>query len=121
MDSVNERVKQLRSLLKMTQVNFSKKIYISQGSYNDIEKGIRRVNDRIIQLICSEFNVSKEWLKYGKGGMFDEVKPDIRLENLIEIYKQLDSPLQEYLIQQSEVLLQFNNENTIKKKQKKEN
>ena len=101
MGSVNERVKQIRTALKMTQVNFSKKIYISQGSYNDIENGARRVNDRIIQLICSEYNINKEWLKTGKGGMFDEVKPDIGLEHLIEIYKQLSVPLQEYLIEQS--------------------
>ena len=100
----------------MTQVNFSKKIYISQGGYNEIESGIRRVNDRIIQLICNEFNISKEWLKNGIGDMFDEEKPDIGLEHLIEIYKQLDKTLQDYLLEQSELLLKLNNENEITKK-----
>jgi len=113
MNPINERIGQIRTALKMTQVNFSKKIYISQGSYNEIETGIRRVNDRIIQLICSEFNVNKEWLKTGKGGMFDKEKPDIGLEHLIEIYKQLDKTLQDYLLEQSEILLKLNNENKV--------
>ena len=116
MSSVNERIKQVRSVLKMTQVNFSKQIFISQGSYNDIENGVRRVNDRIIQLICNQFNINKEWLKTGKGGMFDKEKPDIGLEHLIEIYKELDISLKNYLLEQSELLLKLNTENTIKKR-----
>ena len=116
MGTVNDRIKQVRTFLKMTQANFSKRIYISQGSYNDIENGLRKVNDRILQLISTEFNVNKEWIKTGKGKMFDKEKPDIGLEHLIEVYKQLDMPLQNYLIQQSEILLQFNNENSIMKK-----
>jgi len=116
MNPVNIRIKELRTHLKMTQVNFSKQIHISQGSMGEIETGFRNVNDRIIQLICSQFNVSKDWLKTGKGGMFDKEKPDIGLEHLIEIYKQLDLPLREYLLNQSEILLKLNNENTIKKK-----
>jgi transcriptional regulator with XRE-family HTH domain len=116
MDPINERIKELRTLLKMTQVNFSKKIYISQGSLGEIETGVRPVNDRIIQLISTEFNVNKNWLKTGKGGIFDIEKPDINLEHLIEIYKQLDKPLQDYLIQQSENLLRLHSENIIKKR-----
>ena len=118
MKSINERIKEVRTVLKITQVNFSKKIYISQGSYNEIETGVRKVNDRIIQLICNQFNIDKDWLKTGKGEMFYKEKPDIGLEHLIEIYKQLDKPLQEYLLEQSETLLKLNNENTIKKRKK---
>jgi transcriptional regulator with XRE-family HTH domain len=116
MNRINERIKQIRTALKMTQVNFSKRIYISQGSYNEIETGVRKVNERILQLISTQFNINKNWIKTGKGEMFDEKKPDIRLEHLVEIYKQLDNALQNYLLEQSELLLKLNNENTIKKK-----
>jgi len=116
MNPVNDRIKKIRSVLKLTQVNFSKKIFISQGSYNDIETGTRKVNERIIQLICSQFNINKDWLKTGKGEMFYKEKPDIGLEHLIEIYKQLDKPLKEYLLEQSQLLLKFNDKNKIKKK-----
>ena len=116
MDQVNERIKKLRTFLKISQKEFSKQISIGQSSLGEIETGVRKVNDRIIQLICSQFNVSKEWIKTGKGGMFHEEKPDIKLDHLIEIYKQLDKSLQDYLLEQSELLLKLHNENTIKKK-----
>jgi len=116
MNSITDRIKQVRTVLKITQVNFSKKIYISQGSYNEIETGVRKINERIIQLICSEFNINKNWLKTGIGGMFDEEKPDIGLDHLIEIYKQLNTPLRKYLLEQSELLLKLNNQNVITEK-----
>ena len=116
MNKINQRIKLLRSVLQISQHEFSKKIFVSQSSLGEIETGTRNVNDRIIQLICSQFNVNRDWIKSGKGTMFDTEKPDIKLEHLIEIYKQLDKPLQEYLLEQSESLLRLHNENTITKK-----
>ena len=104
MNPVNERIKQIRSVLKISQQNFSKKIYISQSTYGEIETGVRKVNDRIIQLICSQFNINKDWLKTGNGEMFGEEKRDIGFEHLAEIYKNLDKTLQDYLIEQTELL-----------------
>jgi len=118
MNPVNQRIKQVRSELQISQREFSKKIFIGQSSLGEIEIGTRKVNDRIIQLICSEFGVNKDWIKSGKGQMFDVEKPDIKLEHLIDIYKQLEKPLQEYLLEQSESLLKLHNENTIVKKDK---
>ena len=116
MNKINQRIKLVRSELQISQNEFSKKIFISQSSLGEIETGTRNVNDRIIQLICSEFNVNKNWIKTGQGNMFDVEKPDIKLDHLIEIYKQLNKPLQEYLLEQSESLLKLHNENTIIKK-----
>jgi transcriptional regulator with XRE-family HTH domain len=116
MDKINQRIKLLRSELNISQTEFSKKIFISQSSLGEIETGVRKVNDRIIQLICSEFNINKDWIKTGQGSMFDIEKPDIKLKHLIEIYKQLDKLSQECLLEQSESLLKLHNENTITKK-----
>jgi len=111
MNPENERIKKVRAVLQISQREFSKQIFISQSSLGEIETGIRKVNKRIIQLICSQFNINKDWIQNGKGNMFDVEKPDIKLKHLIEIYKQLDKPLQNYLIQQSESLLKLHNEN----------
>jgi transcriptional regulator with XRE-family HTH domain len=116
MNKINQRIKQVRLELNISQNEFSKKIFISQSSLGEIETGIRNVNDRIVQLICSEFNVNKNWIKTGQGNMFDIEKPDIKLDHLIEIYKQLEKPLQEYLLEQSESLLKLHSENNIIKK-----
>ena len=107
MNKINLRIKLIRSELQISQNEFSKKIFISQSSLGEIETGVRKVNDRIIQLICSEFNVNKKWIKTGQGNMFDIEKPDIKLDHLIEIYKQLEKPLQECLLEQSECLLKL--------------
>ena len=121
MKPINKRIKQIRTILNVSQREFSRQIFISQSSYGEIETGVRNVNERIIQLICSQFNVNKDWLKNGNGEMFNTEKPDIRLEHLIEIYKKLDMSLQNYLVEQSELLLKYTDENVIKKKQKRGN
>jgi transcriptional regulator with XRE-family HTH domain len=116
MNPVNKRIKELRTILQISQRQFAKQIFISQSSYGEIETGTRNVNGRILQLICSQFNVNKEWITNGAGEMFNSQKPDINLEHLIEIYKLLSKPLQDYLLEQSESLLKLHNENTITKK-----
>ena len=116
MEKVNERIKQVRIVLNISQLDFSKRVFISKSSLGEIETGVRKVNDRIIQLISTRFNVNMEWIKTGKGEMFGKEKPDIRLEHLIEIYKQLDTPLQDCLLEQTESLLKLHNENRITKK-----
>ena len=116
MDNINQRIKQVRTTLNITLVEFSKQIFVSKSSLGEIETGVRKVNDRIIQLISTQFNVNKDWLKTGEGEMFVNEKPDIRIEHLIELYKQLDKPLQKYLIEQTELLVKMKNENTITKK-----
>ncbi len=109
MNPVNERVKQIRTELEISQREFANRIFMSQSSLGEIETGTRKVNDRIIQLISSQFNVNKNWIKTGKGSMYATEKPDIKLEHLIEIYKQLDKSLQDYLLEQSESLLKLHN------------
>jgi len=116
MNPINERIKQVRSEIKLSQREFAKRIFFSQSTYGEIETGVRKVNDRMIQIISTEFNVNREWIKTGKGEMFNIEKPDIKLEHLIEIYKQLEKPLQKYLLEQSEALLKLHNENTITEK-----
>ena len=109
MDNINQRIKQIRTELNISQSDFSKLIFISKSSLGEIETGVRKVNDRILHLISMQFNVNKEWIKTGKGGMFEIEKPDIRIEHLIELYKKLDPKLQDYLIEQTELLLKVNN------------
>jgi transcriptional regulator with XRE-family HTH domain len=112
MNPINERIKQIRTVLNVSQRDFSRQIFISQSSYGEIETGVRKVNERVLQLICSQYNINKDWLKNGNGEMFNNKKPDIRLEHLIEIYNKLDTSLQNYLVEQSELLLKLNNEKT---------
>jgi len=81
-----------------------------------VEYGTRKPNDRIIQLICSKFNINKDWLVTGKGEMFSSDPPDFRLEKILEIYNAVDNSLKDCILEQSRILLKLYTENTIKKK-----
>ena len=67
---MNNRIKQLRTLLKISQTEFGKRINLSQNYIWMMEKGDRKPSDRTIVDICREFGVSEQWLRYGTGEMF---------------------------------------------------
>jgi transcriptional regulator with XRE-family HTH domain len=107
-----ERIKELRTSLKLTQRQFARQIFVSQTLVNEIELGKLKVNVRVLHLISYRFNVNIEWLKKGKGDMFLGSPPDIdtRLDHIIEIFNKLDRPLQDYLLIQSKELLKIQKE-----------
>jgi transcriptional regulator with XRE-family HTH domain len=110
MNALNERIKKLRLTLEISQRQFAKQIFISQGLLAEIELGHRRVNSRIVHLISSQFKVNVNWLQKGEGEMFFDTPPDIRLEHIIEIFNKLDTALQDYLYLQSKELLKIQRE-----------
>jgi transcriptional regulator with XRE-family HTH domain len=107
MNEISERLKLLRTNLHLSIREFSKQIYLSRSLYDQIEIGHREITDRILQLISSRFNVSKEWILKGEGEMFTAPPPDMKLARLIEIYNTLDGLMQECLLEQSDVLLKI--------------
>jgi transcriptional regulator with XRE-family HTH domain len=113
-----ERIKEIRTRLGLSQVEFSERILVSKSFYGDIEIGKKKVNDRIIFIVSKQFNVDEEWIKTGKGEMFTDIPPDIRLEKLLNIYNQLDTPLRTCLVEQSGILLKLQRENENKTNKK---
>jgi transcriptional regulator with XRE-family HTH domain len=102
---INERLKAVRTALKLSQRDFSKGIFLRQSSYARIEQGKITVNERIIELVCSKYNVNKTYLKDGKGKMFSGNPPDVKLEQLNRIFNELNELFQDYLIIQAKELL----------------
>lgn len=74
-----ERIKALRAEMGIKQGDFAKKICITQGHLSDIENGRKSLTDRTIQLICTEFNASEDWIRFGTGDMFNELTADEEL------------------------------------------
>jgi len=72
--NIGLRIKLLREKLDLTQALFAQSIGLKQAAIGLYENGHRNISDRVISDICREFNVSEDWLKYGKGNMF--VEPD---------------------------------------------
>jgi transcriptional regulator with XRE-family HTH domain len=107
MVSIKDRVKAIRTALKMSQREFGKPIYISQSLLTEIEVGRRKINNRTVQLIVAYYKVNKEWMMTGRGEMFSEPPPDMRKEKLLDVFNELDEMLQDYLLLQSKELLKI--------------
>ncbi len=67
---MNERLRELRSLLNLNQAEFAAKIGIKQGSLSDIERGRVGLSNVVLGLICKSFAVNEEWLREGIGKPF---------------------------------------------------
>lgn len=78
---MDERIKELRKALGLTQQEFSDKIGVKRNTIAQYESGRNSPIDAVISLICREFNVNETWLRTGEGEMF---KPKSRNEELFE-------------------------------------
>lgn len=78
---MDERIKELRKALGLTQQKFADAIGVRQNTVAQYEIGRNPPTDTVITLICREFNVSEEWLRTGEGEMF---QPKSRNEELFE-------------------------------------
>lgn len=66
---MNKRIKLLRKSLNLTQQEFADKLNIKRGAVSNYEVGRNQPIDAVISLICKEFNVNEDWLRFGKGDM----------------------------------------------------
>lgn len=96
---MNERFKQIRKALGMTQDEFSSKISLSRNFIAQIESGTKTPSGRTISDVCREFNVNEEWLRTGNGEMFiPETKNDQIAKMLADVLKCEDSDFKKRLI-----------------------
>jgi transcriptional regulator with XRE-family HTH domain len=107
---INERLKAVRTALKLSQRAFSKGIYTAQSVFARMEKGISPINDRTIELVCYRYNVNRGYLREGKKPMFSEIPADVKLEQLYKIFEELNGLFQDYLIIQAKELLKVQNQ-----------
>lgn len=107
--SINQRVKEVRQALGMSQAKFAKALSMSNGYIAGIELEHNRVNDRIVKLMGFILNVNEQWLRTGEGCMFDKV-PDPLTELASSTFKELKPVYQNYIIKQMELLLEIQNQ-----------
>lgn len=66
----NERVKELRKLLNLSQEEFGSKIGIQKTAISKIERGENGLTEQNRILICREYKAHERWLQTGEGEMF---------------------------------------------------
>lgn len=70
---MNERIKELRRTLNLTQQEFADRIGVKRNTVATYEGGRNTPIDSVVSLICREFNVNEEWLRTGQGEMFKAI------------------------------------------------
>ena len=73
---MNERIKQLRKTLKLTQAEFGERLGVASNTITTYETSVRTPSAAVITSICREFNVNENWLLTGEGSMFNELSDD---------------------------------------------
>lgn len=74
MDTLNERIKEVRKKLGLSQKDFAQKVGISQRSVSWGEQPGNNVPDSTIKSLCIVFRINETWLRTGDGDMF--IEPD---------------------------------------------
>lgn len=87
--TIGERIKKVRQELNMTQTKFANQIGSVQNTITGYESGRRTPSSPVIALICREFNVNEEWLRYGTGGDENMFLPTSRYDEISKFTRQL--------------------------------
>lgn len=83
---MNNRIKELRKTIGLSQKDFGEKIGISDPAVSKIEKGTNIPSEQTIKSICREFNVNYAWLMEGIGDMFSDL-PETLIDEVAEEYE----------------------------------
>lgn len=73
---MNQRFKELRKAIGLTQEEFAERINLSRSYINLIEMGKKIPAERTIKDICRTFKVNYTWLVHGSGEMFEDDDSD---------------------------------------------
>jgi len=68
--SENERLKEIRKSLELTQREFSDALDIKQGSYSDVERGKAGISAVLLKNLIRRFRINPLWLCEGEGEMY---------------------------------------------------
>ena len=95
--SINERIKEIRKAVNLTQSKFAERIAISTSYFQGIEAGVKNVHERNIRIICTEFGVDEHWLRTGKGTMFSG-ESDMEVVKATTMFKSLNPQFRKFTL-----------------------
>lgn len=90
---VNQRIKELRQHLNLSQREFGERLGVSRGVLNNIESNVVAAKPLFIQHICSVYGIDPIWMETGEGEMFH--KPS-EAERFAELAAKIQSDPNEF-------------------------
>ena len=114
---IGKRIAFLRKKLNLTQNEFGDKLKVTGAAVSAMELGKSNVTGQTISAICNKFQVSEDWLLYGKGDMYTlDGNLSSGEELLLEIYRQLTPEMKDVIFEHVKNLAEAE-----KQKKEKEN
>ena len=83
---MNERIKELRKALGLTQAEFGEKLGVKPSTVTNYESGLRAPSDAMLVSICREYGVNEVWLRTGIGPM---LVPRTRRDDLFDFARRI--------------------------------
>ena len=80
---MNERIKEVRKVLNMTQTEFGERIGMTASGISRLESGDTNPIESTIKLICATYNVDYRWLTTGQGEMFLPMDTDALVDKYL--------------------------------------
>jgi len=98
-----DRIRLVRRTLNLNQVEFAKRIGLTQTALSMIEIEKTALTDKNIKLICATFAIDEDWLRTGNGEMFGTVSPYEK--ELLTVFSKLTAETQEFILEMAQNLL----------------
>lgn len=67
MDTINQRLREVRKILGLNQEKFAKELGVSRTHISNMENGNDNPSSALIKLICMKYNIDENWLINGTG------------------------------------------------------
>ena len=81
--SINDRIKELRKTLRLSQTAFGERIGLGRGSIKGFDEKTTVPTSSQLVVICKEYNVNSDWLNHGTGEMFLERDSDDEINDFL--------------------------------------
>lgn len=75
--NVNDRLKEVRKSLGLTQEKFGMPLGMKRNSLSTVESGINNVTEPLFKSVCRVYNVNEDWLRNGTGEMFNKPSDEV--------------------------------------------
>lgn len=83
MNTLGQRIKEIRSEQSLTQKQFADSISVSRPFISRVEAGKENPSDSLLKLISATYKVKFDWLKTGNGDKQSRPLPYVELQNQI--------------------------------------
>jgi DNA-binding XRE family transcriptional regulator len=102
-----QRVKDVRTILKMSQGAFAEQLGVTRDVVANIESQRVEPQELFIRNLCATFLVNRNWLLTGEGDVFIDKNEDVT--EAIRLFHSLNPDFQQYVLQQMKALLEIQN------------